>query len=73
MNELQLPLELLEDYSDRKHEVTAEELERRCEKIRSALTLCDLNPKKITAVIGPVITTFQVITDRKMKMSELRT
>lgn len=23
MNELQLPLELLEDYSDRKHEVTA--------------------------------------------------
>ena len=72
MNELQLPLELLEDYSDRKHEVTAEELERRCEKIRSALTLCDLNPKKITAVIGPVITTFQVITDRKMKMSELK-
>lgn len=37
MNELQLPLELLEDYSDRKHEVTAEELERRCEKIRLPL------------------------------------
>ena len=34
MNELHLPLELLEDYSDRKHEVTAEELERRYEKIR---------------------------------------
>lgn len=72
MNELHLPLGLLEDYSDRKHEVTAEELERRYEKIRAALTLSDLNPKKITAVTGPVITTFQVITDRKMKISELR-
>lgn len=72
MNELQFPVELLEDYSDRKHEVTAEELERRYEKIRAALTLCDLNPKKITAVTGSVISTFQVITDRKMKISELR-
>ena len=72
MNELQFPVELLEDYSDRKHEVTAEELERRYEKIRAATTLCDLNPKKITAVTGPVITTFQVIMDRKMKISELR-
>ena len=72
MNELQLPIELLEDYSDRKHEVTAEELERRYKKIRAAITLCDLNPKKITAVTGPVITTFQVIMDRKMKISELR-
>ena len=72
MNELHLPLELLEDYSDRKHEVTAEELERRYEKIRATLTLCDLNPKKITAVTGSVITTFQVITDRKMKISEHR-
>lgn len=72
MNELQLPVELLGDYSDRKHEVTAEELERRCEKIRAALTLCELNPKKITAAVGPVITTFRVIPDRKMKISELK-
>ena len=72
MNELQFSIELLETYSDRKHEVTAEELERKYEKIRAALSLCDLNPKKITAVTGPVITTFQVITDRKMKISELR-
>lgn len=72
MNELQLSVELLGDYSDRKHEVTAEELERRCEKIRAALTLCELNPKKITAAVGPVITTFRVIPDRKMKISELK-
>ena len=72
MNELQLSVELLEDYSDRKHEVTAEELEHRYEKIRAALTLSDLNPKKITAVSGPVITEFRVTPDRKMKMSELR-
>ena len=72
MNELQLPVELLGDYSDRKHEVTAEELERRCEKIRAALTLCELNPKKIIAAVGPVITTFRVIPDRKMKISELK-
>lgn len=72
MNELRLPVELLGDYSDRKHEVTAEELERRCEKIRAALTLCELNPKKITAAVGPVITTFRVIPDRKMKISELK-
>lgn len=72
MNKLQLPLELLETYSDRKHEVTAEELERRYEKIRAVLTLSDLNPKKITAVTGPVITTFRAIQNRKMKISELR-
>ena len=72
MNELQLPVELLEDYSDRKYEVTAEELEHRYEKIRTALTLCDLNQKKISAVAGPVITEFRVIPDRKMKMSELK-
>lgn len=72
MNKLQLSIELLSDYSDRKHEVAAEELERRYEKIRAVLTLSDLNPKKITAISGPVITTFRVIPDRKMKMSELR-
>ena len=72
MNELNCPLELQEDNSDRKYEVTAEELERRYDQIRAALTLCNLNPKKITAIIGPVITTFRVIPDCKMKISEFR-
>ena len=72
MNELNCPLELQEDNSDRKYEVTAEELERRYDQIRSSLTLCGLNPKRITAIIGPIITTFRVIPDWKMKISELR-
>lgn len=72
MNELNCPLELQEDNSDRKYEVTAEELERRYDQIRSALTLCGLNPKKITAVTGPVITTFRAIPNREMKILELK-
>lgn len=72
MNELNSPLELLEDYSDRKHKVTAEELERKYDKIRSVLAVYDLNPKEITSVAGPVITVFHVPLDRKMKKSELK-
>lgn len=72
MNELNSPLELLEDYSDRKHKVTAEELEWKYDKIRSGLAVYDLNPKEITSVAGPVITVFHVQLDRKMKKSELK-
>ena len=63
---------MTDDYPDRKYEVTAEELERRYGKIRSSLAVNNLNPKKITFAVGPIITVFRVTLDRKMKMSELK-
>ena len=63
---------IFDGISDRKYEVTAEELERRYGQIRSSLAANDLNPKKITSAVGPVITVFRVTLDRKMKMSELK-
>ena len=72
MNEMYFQTELPEDYSRKKYEVTAEELERRYGKIRSSLAANNLNPKKITSAVGPVITVFRVTLDRKMKMSELK-
>ena len=71
MNEMYFQTELPEDYSRKKYEVTAEELERRYGKIRSSLAANNLNPKKITSAVGPVITVFRVTLDRKMKMSAL--
>ena len=63
---------IFDGISDRKYEVTAEELERRYGQIRSSLAANDLNPKKITSAVGPVLTVFRVTLDRKMKMSELK-
>ena len=63
---------IFDGVSGRKYEVTAEELERRYDQIRSSLAANDLNPKKITSAVGSVITVFRVTLDRKMKMSELK-
>ena len=72
LNELQFQIEFLRDYSDRKHAVTAEEQERRHDQIRFSLAANKLNPREIASIVGPVITTFQVIANRKMKISESR-
>ena len=63
---------MTDDYPDRKYEVTAEELERRHDQIRFSLAANKLNPREIASIVGPVITTFQVIANRKMKISESR-
>ena len=43
---------IFDGVSGRKYEVTAEELERRYDQIRSSLAANDLNPKKITSAVG---------------------
>lgn len=66
------PLDLLEDYSEGRHEVSQEELERNNNKIRVALRNYKIEIEKVTACTGPTVTLYKIVPAPGVKISAIR-
>lgn len=66
------PLDLLKDYSDRRHEVPTEELERNNNKIRATLLNYKIQVEKVTARVGPTVTLYKITLAPGVKISAVR-
>lgn len=65
------PLELLEDYEDRQHTVSQEELKRNNYKIRATLKTYKIDVDNVKAVVGPTVTLYKVYPAPGVKISAI--
>ena len=65
------PLELLEDYEDRQHTVSHEELKRNNYKIRATLKTYKIDVDNVKAVVGPTVTLYKVYPAPGVKISAI--
>lgn len=66
------PLDLLEDYADKRHDVPSEELERNNNKIRATLLNYKIQVEKVTARVGPTVTLYKITLAPGVKISAVR-
>lgn len=72
LSKYQFPsLDLLEDYSDGKHEVGKEELELNNNRIRTTLFNYKIKVEKVSAIVGPTITLYKVVPAPGVKISAI--
>lgn len=65
-------LEMLGDYTDGRHEVSQEELERNNNKIRSTLLSYKIQIDKVFACVGPTVTLYKIIPAKGVKISAIK-
>jgi len=65
-------LDLLEDYSEGRHEVSQEELERNNNKIRATLRNYRIDIEKVTACTGPTVTLYRITPAPGVKIAAIR-
>lgn len=66
------PLDLLDDYSESRHDVPMEELERNNNKIRTTLLNYKIQVEKVVACKGPTVTLYKVTPAPGVKISSIR-
>jgi S-DNA-T family DNA segregation ATPase FtsK/SpoIIIE len=65
------PLDLLNDYSEGKREVSKEELELNNNRIRTTLLNYKIKVDKVSAVVGPTVTLYKVVPAPGVKISAI--
>ena len=65
------PLDLLNDYSEGKREVSKEELESNNNRIRTTLLNYKIKVDKVSAVVGPTVTLYKVVPAPGVKISAI--
>ncbi len=65
------PLDLLNDYSEGKREVSKEELELNNNRIRTTLLNYKIKVDKVSAVVGPTVTLYKVVPAPGVKISSI--
>lgn len=65
-------LELLNEYTSEKVQVTKEELEQNKEKILETLTNFKIGISKIKATIGPTVTLYEIVPEAGVKISKIK-
>ena len=65
-------LDLLGDYSNSRHEVSQEELNRNNNKIRATLASYKIQIKDVTAIVGPTVTLYKVYPAPGVKIAAIR-
>lgn len=65
-------LDLLDDYTKGRHEVSREELERNNNKIRAALKTFRIDVSNVKAVVGPTVTLYKVYPAEGVKISSIK-
>lgn len=66
------PLDLLENYGDKKLEVNKEELEANKNKIVETLSHYNILIEKIKATIGPTVTLFEIVPQAGVRISKIK-
>lgn len=66
------PLELLEEYSSGRHEVSEEELARNNNKIRATLENYRIQINDVKAIVGPTVTLYKVYPAPGVKIAEIK-
>ena len=65
------PLDLLNDYSEGKREVSKEELELNNNRIRTTLLNYKIKVDKVSAIVGPTVTLYKVVPAPGVKISAI--
>ena len=65
------PLDLLNDYSEGKREVSKEELEMNNNRIRNTLLNYKIKVDKVSAIVGPTVTLYKVVPAPGVKISAI--